>query len=822
MAIVKLETGEELEFDNSYSDEQISQAVDEYLGQKQPVQQPMQQENKQPKQEGSALGNFARGLPVGLGRAATGFVQAATDLGENAANRAERAIYGDEPMQKETFGSRLAGQVQRQNQQLAQEPLSTRFGTGVGEVLPYLATGAGTGRAVSQAIGGGLGRVAGLGAAGAVGGATQQGLSAQEQAGLDNRLGKAAEGGAYGAAFGAGLGALGEGAKAIYKPISKGTTAIVDRVKSEFGNKEIAKQLATTQLRQGLEKEGIDIAEALKQTSQEGKDLVDILDPRFATLNKGLRNLNRPETIKIADKSLARINDTTNKLQSKVVNLVSERKITPDQAGEILGRNSKKIFSEALQARRAKAAPLYRKGLESGTKVDLNTVLTENTPEISDLLGVEGKELTLKNLLNSPVIKNSISQARAKSLEFAKSPAEDIYGKIYQKTKPVYKTITERKDIISNPISQRTEGFYSPMLRNVDLGAAARDIIPEYSTKTILAKPAQYKIPDNDIRVLHAVDNILYDRINEIAQTGATKEQTALGIVRKSISNLLDNSNDDLAKARRLWRKDTENLAFAKNSLIGKYAKYYKEGRTDELAKAAMNVLDLPTNKIIKARQINPQEFSELLRSSIENKIASIQPLDEGVVNPKAFTKAFFSDNGKNLEAATGDKEIVKGFRRLAENLDIRFQRNRITKAAMESQAKSVRVPTGKSSALNRVLEFAEDRIVSSPAAQKEFVNGLFTPQGQEMLKTIANSEKKVQEQIINNFMKETILLNLSSKSAVSPSEANANELNMSEDEIRQEMQQMNDINRNSKLPPAYSGEEIANNPSKIKQRYYR
>lgn len=540
----------------------------------------------------------------------------------------------------------------------------------------------------------------------------------------------------------------------VIKPISKVTSSLIDRIRSELGNKEISKKIATEQLKSGLAKEGVDIFEALKQTSQEGKDLVDILDPRFATLNTGLKNLNRPETIKIADQSLARINDTTNKLQNKIVNLISERKITPDQAGEILGRNSQKIFSEALQARRAKAAPLYRKGLESGTKIDLNTVLTQNTPEISDLLGVVGKEITLKDLLDSPIIKNSISQARAKSLEFAKSPAEDIYGKIYQKTKPVYKTITERKDVILNPITQITEGFYSPMLRNVDLGAAARDVVPEYSTKTILAKPAQYKIPDNDIRVLHAVDNILYDRINEIAQTGATKEQTALGIVRKSISNLLDNSNDDLAKARRLWRKDTENLVFAKNSLIGKYAKYYKEGKSDELTKAAMNVLDLPTNKIIKARQANPQEFSELLRSSIENKIASIQPFDEGVINPRAFTKAFFSDGGKNLEAAVGgDKQIVKGFKNLAENLDIKFQRNKITKSAMESQAKSVKVPTGKTSAMNRAFEFFENRLISSPEVQKEFVNGLFTAEGQQMLKIIAISDKKIQKEIVDNFM---------------------------------------------------------------------
>lgn len=517
---------------------------------------------------------------------------------------------------------------------------------------------------------------------------------------------------------------------AVIKPISKVTSSLIDRVRSELGNKEISKKIATEQLKSGLAKEGVDISEALKQTSQEGKDLVDILDPRFATLNTGLKNLNRPETIKIADQSLARINDTTNKLQNKIVNLISEQKISPDQAGEILGRNSQKIFNEALQARRAKAAPLYRKGLESGTKIDLNTVLTQNTAEISDLLGVEGKDLTLKTLLNSPVIQNTISQARAKSLEFAKSPAEDIYGKIYQKTKPVYQTkkVFDRNDIGTG--------------------------LPLYKTEISLKTPSGYKIPNNDIRVLHAVDNILYDRINEIAQTGATKEQTALGIVRKSISNLLDNSNDDLAKARRLWRKDTENLAFAKNSLIGKYAKYYKEGKSDELTKAAMNVLDLPTNKIIKARQANPQEFSELLRSSIENRIASIQPFDEGVINPRAFTKAFFSDGGKNLEAAVGgDKQIVKGFKNLAENLDIKFQRNRIAKSAMESQAKSVRVPTGKTSAINRVFEFFENRLVSSPEVQKEFVNGLFTAEGQQMLKIIAISDKKIQKEIVDNFM---------------------------------------------------------------------
>lgn len=717
MAIVKLETGEELEFDNNYSDEQISQAVEEYLSQK-----PAQQKQPQQQDQGSTLGNIARGIPVGLGRAATGFVQAATDLGENAAKRVEKAIYGD-TMDQQTFGDRLAGQVKQQNEQLAQEPLSTRFGVGLGEVLPSLIAGSGTGKAVSSVIGGRLGPVVGLGVSGAVGGAVQQALSAQEEAGLQNRLEKAGEGAAMGAAFGAGLGALGEGARVVSKPVSKLTTSIVDRIKSELGNKAASKRLAASQLKQGLEREGVDIAEALRKTSEDGKDLIDILDPRLGTLNKGLKNLNRPETIKIADESLARIDQTTNKLQDEVLNLVSSNKITPEQAGDILGRNSKKLFDKALAARTAKVEPLYKEALAEGIKIN---------PKAKAATGE-----SLDQILKSPFMQKVLNDVRGNSSEFAGTPAGKFYGGLHQKTKPVYeKVMTGRDPFTGAPIFEQT-----------------------------IKTPSKFKIADNDIRTLHAIEKELNNMIaNPQAITGVNVDIASIKANKNAISKFLDEASPKLTMARKQWSKLSQEIKGEGKSLLGKYAKMYSEGKTDELTKAAMDILKLPPNRIIKAKQINPSEFNDLLRASFENKIASIQPLDDGVINPKAFTKAFFSDEGKALEAAT-DKEIAKGFRRFAENLDIRYQRNRITKAAMESQAKSVRVPTGKSSALNRVLEFAEDRIVSSPAAQKEFVNALFTPQGQETLRMIANSEKKVQEQIINNFMRNVVITNLSTKS---------------------------------------------------------
>lgn len=98
MAIVTLETGEELEFDNSYSDEQISQAVDEYLGgQSAPIQSNTQQQRQpiQPRQGDSFFEeNISRpALRAGKSIAAAGagladFASMATELPLYAGNRA--------------------------------------------------------------------------------------------------------------------------------------------------------------------------------------------------------------------------------------------------------------------------------------------------------------------------------------------------------------------------------------------------------------------------------------------------------------------------------------------------------------------------------------------------------------------------------------------------------------------------------------------------------------------------------------------------------------------------------------------------------------
>lgn len=122
MATVKLETGEELEFDNNYSDEQISQAVDEYLSTKKGAPQPAQQSNLiQPRQGESFFEeNIARpalratksvaAAGAGLADLANLAVEAPLYAGNRAFQYGRQALTGQEvePYQPVFAGANVA------------------------------------------------------------------------------------------------------------------------------------------------------------------------------------------------------------------------------------------------------------------------------------------------------------------------------------------------------------------------------------------------------------------------------------------------------------------------------------------------------------------------------------------------------------------------------------------------------------------------------------------------------------------------------------------------------------------------------------------
>jgi hypothetical protein len=206
-----------LEFPDNMPDEQITAVIKkEYPQNGQQTQTTQPEISGQPNEGFQArnqrvVSQVAMGVPQGLGNAAVGAFQAATDVGEKAASLIERLYYGDN-LNMNTFGDRLAEQVKLKNEQQAQLPTAEKVGIAIGQALPYLTTGAGAGKAVATATGS---NIAGLATGGAVGGAVSSALSPQEQTGLENRATETAKGAAIGGAVGGGLGVAGKVASAI-------------------------------------------------------------------------------------------------------------------------------------------------------------------------------------------------------------------------------------------------------------------------------------------------------------------------------------------------------------------------------------------------------------------------------------------------------------------------------------------------------------------------------------------------------------------------------------------------------------------------------
>lgn len=131
---------------------------------------------------------FLKGIPQGLGNLAVGATQAVTDI--------------IAPESK--FAKNLSKEVTKLKQKQNELPTSEKVGVAVGETLPFLSTGAGTGAKIAQVTGS---KLAGLGAASAIGSGAATLLSPQEESGLGNRIKESAKSSAVGGVFVLGVGA---------------------------------------------------------------------------------------------------------------------------------------------------------------------------------------------------------------------------------------------------------------------------------------------------------------------------------------------------------------------------------------------------------------------------------------------------------------------------------------------------------------------------------------------------------------------------------------------------------------------------------------
>lgn len=532
MPIVQLENGEKLQFDDNLNDEQIGQAVDEYLaGDVKPIEnQPVQQ----PKQEGfqeanrRRFGEFARGIPQGLGNIGIGTVQALTDLGEAGARKVEKAIYGDN-MNAQTFGNRLADQVKQRNAQQSQLPISERAGIFAGETAPFLTVGGGiTAKIGSLPFKGS--RALGLAVGSGAGGATMGATSMQDKAGLDNRLEQTGKDAAISAITGGALGLIGGGAS---KFVGKPRTA------------EEIKQVSQL---------------AYKEAANKGGVLQENFTNKF--LNKAKQITPQTE----AGKLLAG-DDPTTKIVQRLESL-KDRKISLSEAQEIdefLGDTVDSLSNNGIMTKQGKKVLQlqtdFRNMIDNASEEDIISK-SDKAKDLSKKISDSLKEYEKLKNLEDNLIRNIRGNAKAASF-VGSSPA---YSKEYQSLKNLEEDLiasTKGNSIVAGAINQDANkklGFWRNRARKNSsefINEAANDARSLQNVKKQIAAESANLKPSNSQFLSNSADDArnLANVKKQIAN-----HENELKNLQKQYSSVAESDLitgregfNSLKEARKLW-----------------------------------------------------------------------------------------------------------------------------------------------------------------------------------------------------------------------------------------------------------------------------
>jgi len=691
---------------------------------------PQAPEAPQPAQEPQSLqersqtvgSNFSRGAMKGLGNAAIGGVQAATDIGESAAKLIERIYFGDNVGQQ-NFGDRLAGAVKQRKAEQAQLPISEKAGIIAGEVAPYLAGGAATGAKVAVKTGS---RMLGLAAGGAIGSAEQTALSPQEEAGLGNRAVETAKSAVTGAVVAPVLG------KAI------DITANIPNI-----TKEAIKKIV-----------GLDAQKAAKFADAG-------LSPTLANVSK-FRPVSQIQNFLSATPAASSriervIQHQIDNVANKTIEIAGSKGGTIEEAGNIIGTGAKS-YKDMLRKRSEKIYQDVYDQVPRDTKVNLTN--TQN-------LLKEDVELQ-EAAINSDFLKRKLD--RFNEISSPKEGGDNLTSLrrmkgfrsvVGQDLKSPSLTGSERSSL------KKIYGSLSADLKDSVL-SFARD---KYGEDAAVKLYGRFNAADNVFKlqqdfikktITPLEDAKTPDKIYSIATSGIKNG----GIQIDNVFKTLNKDQKSFIRGSLINRmgKAPQNLQDETNSVfsISKFRQDFNS-LSDEAKKAIFEPEQLSAyNKLIKAT-------SEIERTG---RLGKINSATAQAVGWAGLTGAVISPY-LSLPAAAG---IAGGAR---------------VTAGMMTNPKFVNWLSSQPKVRN--IKAIEDSI--------------------SRLGAIAvSSDGKTRDEILE-YMSQIIGGN----------EAQAADTeNMTEEQIKAELIDANNQNMRLRLPPAYSQEEINNNPAKIKKRYYR
>lgn len=504
-----------------------------------------------------------------------------------------------------------------------------------------------------------------------------------------------------------------------------------------------------------------------------------------------------------------------------------------------------KVIEEAVPAAQSlgiAVAQAPKKLLQKITGIDPKAVKTFQDLGIDPTLADVSKSAGLQNFIKDiPVAGKPITEALQKQVN-------EISGQIQGVTKSQGGTYEEAGAIIKKGAEnyvRKTEDAMEGLYGELGNRIGSRADTPLNST---------LKYINEDVGLLdtmsikkggtlqNTVDTIKnltedatpnYERIRKLRSKIRREKATMIGDERREMETLYDNMTKDMKESIRINGGETALKLFNAANRVYANQKTFINDTLQPLidAKLPEQVYSLATrnvksggtriSEIMKSLKEPQKDF---LRATFIKDLGlaqkGAQSAEADVFSPQKFMAEYSVLKKNGSEKAIFTPEQVTAYNRLNKVVELTKNTEQAGKKNMllpTASLLSVGIPT---TGIGLIPLMGGGRLISANLmANPKFINWLAVtaqttpkelPKQINRLSAIAAANPEIREDVLN------LVANFG------VSDAEASEPNLSEEEIKSQLLEANRLNQEQGLPPAYSDEEIQNNPAKIKKRYYR
>jgi len=433
----------------------------------------------------------------------------------------------------------------------------------------------------------------------------------------------------YGAGAGVGMQAIAKVGGLVAKPF-KGR---VSPVKSE------ASKLKKTLTREGFTPEKA--RESLQKIQEEGKMLIDVIDPRSSLISQIPERTFEKATIETVDNYSKQLDRIGNKTKDEVLNLMSKNTISPMEASELIGQNASEVIKRQKKIRSEKAKPLYEKANK------------DMIPENDDIF-------------NIPVVQEAIQKAKEEAAKFgdetvgnlAKQPYNSLSvlhqakDYLYRKSKDFTDLESARYGQVYRQLQNKLEKASPSYKEATKIWKGETEGLEElYKQKGIgnLAK----KYDKNDIDGIRSSVKNVFKKTMSDEEVGRLKknlpQEQFNAIIRKDLETVIDEGKEAGLQDKRL------DLIFSKEQKSG----FEKMSEVLDRIKTREKQIDKIAFRTPKQQLTYIYSGQYAIANAI---LKGVRLISDNPAQREAFANFLFTTQGKELleQIAKGDKQQIE------------------------------------------------------------------------------------------------------------------------------------------------------------------